>query len=258
MADQNFSPTPQDDKPEAVSLTETSTAIRKLDNFWYHYKWPVIVTVFFAAVLVIGVVQFFTRPQYDSFITIATHYRMNSAEYADFEALITNVLPEDFDGNGEKSINIIIYQYYSEEEIEEARAEYARPNEYGETDRFQINLQYNSTEYKNFNDHTITGETSVYIISPALYQRLLENDRLMPLAELYPDGELPEGARSDGVGINLKSTDFYRYNAAAQVIPDTAILCLHRPTVGGRSSNKTTYEHEKEFFRAIADYQVIE
>ncbi len=246
-----------DDKVEAVSLTETSTAVRKLDNFWYHYKWTVIVVTFFVAVGVVCLVQMLTRPKYDTSVTIATYYRMNSAEYTAFESLMESICPEDFDGNGEKNVNIVIYQFYSEEEIEAAREEMARPDENGETDRFQINLQYNTSEYNNFNQYTMTGETSVYIISPALYTRLLEGDRLLPIAELYPDGDLPAGVRADGVGIDLKNTDFYKYNPAAKVIPDTAILCFHRATIGGKSSDEAAYEQEKEFFRAIADYAVI-
>ncbi len=240
-----------EDKLEAASLTETSEAVRKLDNFWYHYKWTVIVVAFFVSVAVICTVQLLTRPKYDSSIVIATHYRMNSEEYARFEALVEQLLPEDFDENGKKNVNIVIYQFYSEAEIaaEEERLE-------AESDRFAINLQYNKSEYDGFNSYTLTGETSIYIISPALYERLAEGDRLLPLSELYPDGNLPVGARADGWGIDLKKTDFYKYNSAASVIPDTAILCFHRATINGHSSDAEVYEQEKIFFRAIADFKV--
>ncbi len=265
MSDQNTPETPvtPDDKLEAVSLTETSPTLKKLDNFWYHYKWTVIVVTFFVTVAVIGTVQFFSRPNYDTSVAVATHYRMNSEEYADFEALLLRICPEDFNGDGEKQVNIVIYQFYSEEEIEAAREEYAKPNAEGETDRFQINGAYNKSEFDGFNRYTLTGETSVYIVSPALYERLTEGEdaskyRLVPLAELYPDGNLPAGAREDGYGINLKDTDFYKYSPAAQVLPDTAILCLHRPTVSGKSSDEAAYENEKAFFHAIADYRVEE
>ncbi len=247
----------REDKLEAGSLTETSPTLRKLDNFWYHYKWTVIVVSFFVIVGVVCLVQFLTRPRYDSSVVIGCHYRMNADEYADFEALVERLCPEDFNGDGEKNLNLMIYQFYSEEEIEAAREEYARPGEDGETDRFQINLQYNTTEYNNFNNYTMTGETSVYIISPTLYKRLLDNDRLLPLADLYGT-DLPEGARADGCGIDLASTDLYKYNPAVKVLPETAILCLHRPTVSGRSSDPAAYENEKALFRALADFEVKE
>ncbi len=252
MSEPNTPEMPQnEDKLEAASLTETSTAMRKLDNFWYHYKWTVIVVTFFVAVGIICLVQMLTRPKYDTSLAMATHYRMNTEEYAKFEALLEQLLPEDFDGNGEKNVNIVIYQYYSEAEIaaEEERME-------AESDRFAINLQYNKSEYDGFNSYTLTGESSVYIISPELYRRLYEGERLLPLSEIYPDGGLPAGAREDGFGIDLKKTDFYKYNSAASVIPDTAILCFHRPTIGGKSSKEGVYEQEKIFFRALADFRV--
>ena len=131
-------------------------------------------------------------------------------------------------------------------------------NEEGATDSFQINRQYNMNEYKNFSQYTMTGESSVYILSPYLYSILRDAHRLKPLSEVYPDGNLPEGALEDGFGIALKDTDFYKYNPAAQVLPDNVILCLHLPTVGGRSKNEARYAEDTAFFKAIADFEVKE
>ena len=131
-------------------------------------------------------------------------------------------------------------------------------NENGEADQFQINRTYNSDEYKNFSNFTLTGETSVYILSPYLYGILRDADRLRPLSEVYTDGSLPTGALSDGYGIALKDTDFYKYNPAAQVYPENAILCLHKPTISGRSKNEARYAEDVAFFKAIADFEVKE
>ncbi len=244
---------PQNDKPEAASLTETSPALRRLDNFWYHYKWTVIVAVFFISVAIVCVVQLVTRPQYDTTLAIATPYRPSSEEYNDLEALLVRLCPDDFNDDGEKKINIMVYEFYSDSDIENAKNEYE-----DESDRFQINLQYNRDQYNQFNNYTMTGETSVYIVSPTLYERLLTNSRLQPLTALYPEGELPAGARDDGYGIDLAATDFYQYNPAAKVIPDDAILCLHSPLVSGKSSDEKAYENEKAFFHALADFRVKE
>ncbi len=260
MSEQHIPETEQtpSDKLEAGSITENSKTLRKLDNFWYHYKWTVIVVTFFVAVAVVCTVQLITRPQYDTSIAIGTNYRMNSTEYLDFQNLLSRVYPNDFNGDGEIKINVVMYEFYSEDEIAAAQEQYARPNADGETDRFQINLQYNTSEYNGFNQYTLTGESSVYIVSPTLYERLSTNERLVKLSELYPDGKLPAGARSDGYGINLKDTDFYKYNSAARVLPETAILCFHRPTIGGKSSDEAVYENEKIFFHALADFRVEE
>jgi hypothetical protein len=184
---------------------------------------------------------------------MATHYRMDKAQRSDFEALLNRICPEDFDGNGEKNVNLMFYQVYSDEEIESEVEAYKERG-----DEFQINTKYNIDEYNNFNSFTMTGETSVYIISPYLYGLLVQGNRLKPLSEVYTDGSLPKGALPDGIGIQLSETDFYKYNPAAQVIPDTAILCFHRPTLAGRGKNAELYGNDMAYFRAIADFEVKE
>lgn len=252
--DQDEQNLPNDpDKLEAGDIKVASPALRWLDNFWYHYKWTFIITVFFVAVGIVCLVQFLTRPKYDTSLAYATHYRMNNQERTDFEALLNRFCPEDFDGNGEKNVNMMVYQIYSDEEFESEVEAYESRGEV-----FQINTKYNQDEYNNFNTFTMTGETSVYIISPHLYSLLVGGDRLKPLSELYPDGNLPKGALPDGYGIRLSETDFYLYNPAAQVIPDTAILCLHKPTLAGRGKNADLYADDMAYFRAIADFRVEE
>lgn len=245
-------PTEGTDKLEARSLTETSSALRWLDNFWYHYKWTCIVAVFFVSVAIVCLVQLLSRPKYDTSMVFATHYRMNNEERADFEDLLNRICPEDFNDDGEKKVNLVVYQVYSEDEYQAEAESYAQV----ESDRFVLNGKYNNDEIQNFNQYAMTGETSVYIVSPYLYQNLLEGKRLKPLSEVYSNGQLPAGARADGCGIDFAKTDFYMYNPAAQSIPDTAILCVLRPTISGNSSEADTYADELAFFRAIADYRV--
>ena len=241
------------DKLEAGDIKTASPVLRWLDNFWYHYKWTFIIASFFVIVGIICLVQFLTRPKYDSSLAYATYYRMNNEERAEFEELLNRFCPEDFDGNGEKKINVMVYQIYSDEEYESEAEAYRQRGE-----EFQINTKYNLDEYNNFNSFTMTGETSVYIISPYLYGLLVGGDRLKPLSELYSDGNLPKGAMADGFGIQLSETDFYRYNPAAQAIPENAILCLHQPTLAGRSKEADLYADDVAFFRALAEFEVEE
>ena len=241
------------EKLEAGSIVEASPTLKWLDNFWYHYKWTVIVVAFFLTVGIICLVQFFTRPSYDTSITIACPYRMNNEERADFEALMESLV-SDFNGDGDKLVNVMIYQIYSEDEFLAEKESI----EAVETGSFDLNRQFNLEEYNNFNRLTMTGENSVYLLSPYLYETLRQANRLKPLSEIYPDGTLPAGAREDGYGINLSETDFYKYHSAAQVLPDSLILCVHRPTLKGAASNEATYANELTFFRALADYKVLE
>lgn len=240
-------------------LTQTSGAVRWLDNFWYHYKWPVIIGAFFAIVLIIGLVQIFSRPKTDVTLVNAYFYRMNREEREDFEKLLNRFVPEDYDGNGEKAVNLIAYEIFSEEEYYAAKAE-AESVAAAESlpVEFQLNPKLNADERTNFIQFTSTGECSVYMVSPYLYQILLEGNRLRPLAEVYGGDPLPEGIMEDGCGIRLADTDFYRYSPAAQPIPEDTILCLYRPAIAGNQKNPDAYQHAVAFLRAIADFKVEE
>lgn len=248
------------DKPEARDIMESSPALRWLDNFWYHYKWTVIIVAFFVTVAVVGIVQMVNRPQYDTSVCLASSYKMNKEERADMEALLERICPEDFNGNGEKLVNVTEYQVYSEEEILAEMERYeAMTDEEGNPDQFQINRKFNVDENNNFIAFTKTCETSVYILSPYLYGILKDGNRLKPLSEVYPDGSLPTGAMEDGFGIALKDTDFYKYNSAVQVYPENCILCLARNSeVMGRSSKPELYAQDVAFFKAVADFEVQE
>ncbi len=253
MDPQNDRQAVETDKLEAASLTETSPVIRWLDNFWYHYKWTVIVIAFFVSVAVVGIVQMASRPQYDSSIVVATHYRMDTAERTAFNNLL-NQICDDYDDNGESLVNIMIYEIYSEYEYDSISDVYE-----AESDHFDFNRKYNSDEYNNFNQYTMTGESSIYILSPYLYETLRESDRLMPLSEIYGESELPAGARADGYGIDISQTVFYQYNPAAkEALTESAILCFHRPTISGHTSEASVLQNEKDFFRAINALVVLD
>ena len=63
---------------------------------------------------------------------------------------------------------------------------------------------------------------------------------------------------ADGYGVALKDTDFYKYNPAAQVYPENAIICVHCPTLGGRSKKDALYAEDVAFFKAIVEFEVAE
>lgn len=240
-----------DDKLEPANIEETSPVMKWLDNFWYHYKWTVIVVAFFVAVITIAIVQFVTAPDYDIHIVYAGYYRMDSEERARFEDTINGICPRDFNGNGEKLVNIRDFQIYSEQEMIEEQSRYE-----AEGDHFEINRKYNADEFNSFSNYSLTGDSSVYIISPSLYENLKSANRLAPLTDLYAGGELPAGAMADGFGIALGETDFYRYNPSVQMLQKDLVLCILRPNLVGANSEDKTYGEAVEFFRAIADYRV--
>jgi hypothetical protein len=243
----------EQDKLQPGDLTEHSPFLRWLDNFWFYNKWKILIGGFFLVVFIIGFVQVLSQDKYDTTVAVACAYRMDTEEREKFSELLAKFCPEDYDGNGEKAVNLRWYEVYSEDEYKEAASEAA-----AESAASVINSQYNSEEYQNFNAYILTGDSSVVMVSPYLYSILVSGGRLMSVSEVYGDSEFPTGVTEDGYGIYLSQTDFYQYNQAAQPLPDTTILCLLRATISGEAAHEDTYSHSVAMFRALADYQVSE
>lgn len=240
------------ERPQPAEIVETSKVMKWLDNFWYHNKWTVIVVTFFLAVLIIGTVQMLSREKYDITLTYGGSYRMNNEERAAFESLLDSLCPEDYDGDGDKNVQYVIYEVYSEQEYMDAKE---KAEEQGA--QFVLNTKYNQEEFQRFGSFVMTGESSVYIVSPYLYGQLYNGERLKNLNEVYPS-EKPQGIIDDGCGVRLGDTDFYKYNPEAQVLSPDTVICLLSPTVWGKSHDDEMYARSVELFKSIVSFTVIE
>ena len=82
----------------------------KVENFWYHYKWHTIISVFLVFVAVIGIWQYISTPQYDYQIILYT-------SRSDTTALATALnkelcaLGDDINGDGEVNVQIYNMSY---------------------------------------------------------------------------------------------------------------------------------------------------
>lgn len=239
---------PEDGKLTPGDLTESSRTVRKLDNFWYHYKWTVIIGVFFLLIFIVGIVQIASRVDYDLYITVAVPYTMNATEKDDLIELLQKVCPRDFNGDGEVHVYIQTYQVYSDEEYASERAYWEAQSE-----QFQVNSVYNQSQIKQFNSYIMNGQSTLLVLSPYMYAEKANADLLLPIADVYGSEPLPVGVTEDGYGIRLSETDFYRYNPAAQVLPADTILCLHNPVWWGETYDDSA---AREMFHALADWRV--
>lgn len=235
-------------KLTAGELTDNSPALRWLDNFWYHHKWTVIISLFFAVILIIGVLQICNRESYDIQVAVAVPYTMNAEERDDFLSLLSR-FSKDYNGDGDTMVYLHTDQIYSDEEYQSERAYWE-----AQSQEFYIDSSYNKAQLDDLEQYLMNGECSVLFLSPYMYEVKRDNGHLMPLSELYGD-ELPAGATADGYGIRLSETDFYTGSPAARVLPENTILCLHVKLINGRDED---YAHAKELFRSIADHRVKE
>lgn len=224
--------------------------IRWLDNFWYHYKWSVIGIAFAFITILICTLQMCEREKIDAYVMYAGPAPLTDGdERTNILAALKAVLPEDFNGDGEKYVELVSNYIMSEEEIEEARAEAADSD-------FYINGAFFSENQKKFENLIVAGEYSVCLLSPYLYESVKSANGFMPLDEIFET--VPEGA-IDEYGIRLSETDFGSYFPGVNELPKDTVLCMRR--IGTLSSflnkggTKEDYEKSLKLFCAIVNYK---
>ena len=213
-----------------------------LENYWYHYKWTTIVVLFFVVVLGIGIYQMASKSDYDTQIVYAGPVLLMSEEQIEgvnsaFEA----ILPEDRDGDGDKAIILHDFTILSDEQ-------YAQKLE--EADG---SLAFDPSTRTNYIQNIMTlystGESSISLLDPYVYNIFFRQDAYVPLEEIL--GEKPEYALDD-YSVRLSDTPFGQYFDSLDVLPEDTVLCFRKASELS-TSDKTTeqYAFDQKLFVAI-------
>ena len=217
-----------------------------LDNYWYHYKWITLGVAFFLLVGIICTVQACNKEKEDLIFVYAGRNQLSAAEAEDVCKVFEAICPEDFDGNGKKQISMSHYCILSEAQIKERQAE---TDENG--DAVYFDNSYNTNQYDTYYSYIMTGESSVLLVDPWLFESLVAGDRLMELEEVL--GYVPDGAIGE-YGIALGDTAIYEQYGVMKLIPEDTVICLLRPYFAGKSSKQEYYSCEKKMFEALVSF----
>lgn len=213
--------------------------LRWLDNFWYHYKWPTIGITFAFVVVLVCTLQTCSKEKQDITLLYAGPTSWTQESLAGVDRLLDEVvLPNDFDGDGEKNATLSHYLIYSEEQIKAL-----------DSAEYSINRQFNSEQYDTYGTYLMTGEASVCLLDPWLYEALKSADRLRNISDFYE--EMPSGSTADGFGVRLGDTALYQKYEVLQVLPEDTVICLLRQQVVGKSHDDELYANAEEMFCAL-------
>ncbi len=224
---------------DSVSFASKSKLLSKLDNFWYHYKWVVIVGAFFLVVLIIGLVQIFSRTENDVAVTFAGPAYMSPNQCADIETELGKIIPEDYTGDGKKIVKFSNYTIYYENDLEGLNSS-------------EIDLSQNTTNKSNYDDYVSSGECSIYFVGVELYKNFVARERLQSMSDLFGENK-PVGITEDGYGVRLGDLPIYELDAF-KVMPADTYVCLTKPYIYGESSKEDTYAAMMECYKAIVNF----
>lgn len=225
----------------------------KMANFWYHYKWHTIIGLCVLVFIYIGVSQLMNNNPADVTAMYAGPAALNTAE---FNNALTEMLSEDYNGNGKKHAYLHDIQLYSDgqlaelvEQLKEAGAEYP-----------YYDRTVNAQAYQDFQSYIFLGEYGVLFLDPALFEQVKESNALVRLDEVFE--EIPDSAIDD-YGIRLYDTKFCNYYSVFKSMPSDTVLCLRAATApnGLFSSKKQAdknFDRNKAFFIDLMSFEYPE
>lgn len=226
---------------------EHGKAYAWFDNIWYHHRWKIIISLFFIIVLLVCMLQMCEREENDMTVVYAGPTLVIGNDREGVCNVLESVLPEDYSNDGIKTVNLISYQIYNKEEIQQIEAMTDAEGKHHVVDR-----QYISGNSEEFYDFVMTGEASVYMLAPDLYESLKEKGRLAELsAVLGYESSLSE----DSYGIKLSELDIYEEYSALRLLPEDTMVCILRQNFVGRNSDDKSYEEDKQMFRALVEFK---
>ncbi len=234
----------------APSLADGGTArspiLRKLDNFWYHYKWPFLFGVLALIVLTVSLVQCVGNGRGDdAHVMYAGGYILTGTESRDFENSIVRFV-EDRNGDGRQVLALGFYAIFTDAEIE-TKPLPDRPHY----------KQYSYDNRQNFDQEILLGEATVCFLSQSLFEEVARAGGLRPIEEGTP---LPVGAElvmygNTAYGIRLRSLAISTYPGLSRLPEDTVLTTRAMTSLGQLLGGKREAE---ELYRAnIALYERI-
>ena len=238
-----------DDIQRAKEDFKNLTFTGKLEHIWFYYKWFIMIGGVVAVFALVCLTQCAVRKDPDAMVMYVGPY----ATYADYVGMVTDalsdVMEEDYDGNGYKAVGLLeLPVAVGEEQKTNQMAVEALQQELGSHERLYIEMT--------------AGTSVIYLVDPHFYDYFKnfldivgvesENDFLMPIEEAL--GYLPDYAY-DEYGIQLSSLPCYEHTDMKYMSKD-AILCIRnkRQDTALKKDNDAFYDANVKYFVDIINW----
>jgi len=222
-----------------------------LENFWYHYKLATIIILAAAIVIGVGVYQYVTKVTPDIYVMCSGPFFYDNTE--PLMKVFTTVMDEDYNGDGEKVVNILHTVRYSPEQIAELERLAEESNQ-----EFEFDYNFNAQEYERFQNEIMVGESIICIMDPSLYAEVSDSGIFISLDEAL--GYVPDEA-ADDFAIYFKDLKFAKYNRIFSKLPDDTVIAVRSRTamqkLKGKKAEKSHKNH-LEVFRNIVEFEYPE
>ncbi len=244
----------KEEKHPQAKMELRSPFLKKLDNFFYHYKWHTIISLFLAVVLLVCSLQFCSKEAYDIEIMYAGPKSLNDRQIVlDIQNAFGRV-SEDYNGDGKGVARMVSYwvdeRCYGGTEDETVE---------GTDAAYFANSSLNNE--RAYVDEIAAGNLSICLLSPYLFYKVHKEGGFMRIDEICP--ELDESLYHKGdsgavnhYGIVLSKTEFGKQAGLSSLPPDT-ILCIRKPAYHLLNASRVEEQHARslEVFLSALRYE---
>lgn len=231
------------------------------DNFWYHYKWVVLIVALFATIIIISSVQILTREVGDMYVLYAGPKAVSLQDSLYIEKAFEQIDEVDHNDDGEINAIVRTLTIMSPEDISASNdaheAEVGAKNE-----GYIINEQMLGAQMGNsmqtFNQEIFGGDSVICLLSPYTYKIVRDADGFLSLSDVL--GYTPEGAY-DECAVYLKDTDFGSLEGLSSLGDDT-LFCIRRISsmsfMKGHKKTEALYNYQLDKFKTALTFTKAE
>lgn len=233
----------------------SSPFMKKLENFWYHYKIHTIAAVILLITLTVLLIQTCNRVSYDAHILYAGGYEIKHtasggdlAPYVKITSALKSVC-EDADGDGAVNVSLLNLFVVNSEEADELIKD--NPS-------LEINATLVSEDTERLGQNLLYGDYYVCFLSERIFLEYEERYGGALFADVSP--YIPEGAEYElcsKSGVYLSSLPFSKLPEICN-LPDDTVVCLRQVSevseAFGKAKNQKSFERGEKIITSILAY----
>ena len=211
-------------------------------NFWFKYKWHVIITLGFLIIFAVAFVQMLLKTDYD--VTVMYAGPTYCVVYKDDYERIFQEASKDYNGDGENHLLFNSTVYMTIERIEQA----AKDNE---NDKL-IMIRENQKSHEAFQNQMMAGTPNFFLLDPSLYEEY--KDAFGNISELI-GYELDSDMLYADDAIYFKKTALAKAFASEDCLkqlPDDTLICILDKHV---MIDEEELNNAKDLLKSIIEYQ---
>ena len=220
-------------------------------NYWYYYKWGVIIVGAFALILLICVIQGSKKQKYDVGIIYTGPHFFEVGEKDEIISAFQNIMSKDYNGDKKKAVDFVDMPAFTDDQIDEAIENSDDKDAIVKYAPYTVeNVQ------QNFSSVVFAGDVSICLLDEYWYNILLEAGGLVKLTDVF---EIDDELLRDDYSVTLSDLEIYEYYSAISKLPEDTILCFRTISTAsaftGKKQAEKIYGYSSKMFRDIVNFK---